>query len=137
MHRVLDAVMERLRDTLEIYAAYDAVPVDVKGRGQKPYTVLVPERLEWGDAIPSAEGTWYPFTLHVHVSVLLPMKTRASAAAELFASAVTPAMMDAGFVPTVCTKPEVDLKADRFVCSRGYRLNGFWMNKEEVECRSS
>lgn len=122
MREMMEQLAARLRKKIEVYTAFDGIPVRRKGQNDHVYAVLVPEQVKFQSPVPCGEGVWIPFTMGLKVSVFLPMHQNAAKAERIFEDILLPVLLEEGFQPDSTLLPEADPRTDRLICSRTFLL---------------
>lgn len=133
MQELLQRLLERLQScgVGEVYASFDALPVDKKSHSC--FTVIGLEQVKTGEGYPVENGTAYPFTAQLRVDLLTPMTENPRESQRRFFESIVPAMaqeeccllrFDAG-------APKPDLRLGRMVYGGSFCLLGVLCTQKE------
>lgn len=129
MREAVEYILGCLHTEMEVYAAYDGIPIFRKGQQNCPYAILVPDKLEWGKPFADIR----PFTLWVRILVMLPMNSNGAQADRFFEEDLQPGVLSAGGKLLLSEAPKADERINRLVCSRSYRLDAAIVTSEESQ----
>ncbi|MBE6851526.1 MAG: hypothetical protein E7504_07350 [Ruminococcus sp.] len=135
MQEIYRMMLERLRSSgvPEVYASFDALPVEKKSRTL--FTVLSLQQVDFGESYPIMGGGAYPFTADFRVDLLTPMMVDPQDTARFFFQRIVPAMLgtDCMFLKFDAQSPKIDLRLERMVYGGTFRLHGAFCIGETEE----